>query len=437
MVFSRTGRTRTLAAALWSLGFFSLAGLSGTSYSRASESSLSPAQQSAVKPPPAGVSAADNDGDGIPDALEDQLAEQFAPVVVHDRTDPNLMCSVDWLLAHTDLYWYHDAGKFHTDDRVLAARHPSQAALLGFTHNVGETKMYNRSTRSWVTVKNRPVTSAGARSRGKKDTFLLYDVESPYRRGSMNTEDWKTYVHAYPNDLGGITLQYWRCYVYNTGAEDIKIVPGGIDNHGGDWECCQVVLDRNHRPVTARFPGHTSFEVVSWAQTEHEGDHIVVYSEPGGHATHAHYDGSLSMGPHKFFPNDLRRAENTIRQQTWNGGMVIWAPGSPAHSGTPVHLASGVGIPSGGFTATKSGGLINVGEKTRPLNGQVFIRYSGLWGDHSRGIAGQWSGYWGPAYNETAMGSDGFMTAWSLGMKALPGTALDVQKECYPDLDIE
>jgi hypothetical protein len=46
-----------------------------------------------------------------------------------------------------------------------------------------------------------------------------------------------------------------------------------------------------------------------------------------------------------------------------------------------------------------SGGLRNVGEKTRPRNGQVFVQYSGLWGAH--GGLFMTSGYWGPAFNET------------------------------------
>jgi hypothetical protein len=71
-----------------------------------------------------------------------------------------------------------------------------------------------------------------------------------------------------------------------------------------------------------------------------------------------------------------------IRHETWTGGKVRWFDGK----------------------VTSSGKLINVGEKTRPMNKQVFIQYSGLWG--SPGATFISSGYWGPAYNETGMSKD-------------------------------
>ncbi|MBI4511339.1 MAG: hypothetical protein HY698_17025 [Deltaproteobacteria bacterium] len=94
-------------------------------------------------------------------------------------------------------------------------------------------------------------------------------------------------------------------------------------------------------------------------------------------------------------------------------------------------------------TRTPSGGLLNVGEKSRPRNGQVFIRYSGLWG--SPGTFFGTSGYWGPAFNETAAkcgpSSDHencagrvFHTAWCAGMAGNSSfSPLDLNIECYAD----
>ena len=69
-----------------------------------------------------------------------------------------------------------------------------------------------------------------------------------------------------------------------------------------------------------------------------------------------------------------------------------------------------------------------MGEKIHPLNGQVFLKYSGLWGS----LGFQFSGYWGPAYNETKM-ADGLITAWCYGMKASQGNVTQLHSECYPD----
>ena len=92
------------------------------------------------------------------------------------------------------------------------------------------------------------------------------------------------------------------------------------------------------------------------------------------------------------------------------------------------------------------GGLLNVGEKRRPRNRQVFIQYSGLWGAPHKWFLT--SGYWGPAFNETgALCEDGraayraslgcgaradcsriFHTAWCAGMD---GGLLALDNECY------
>ncbi|HMJ86849.1 MAG TPA: hypothetical protein VK504_26910, partial [Vicinamibacterales bacterium] len=77
------------------------------------------------------------------------------------------------------------------------------------------------------------------------------------------------------------------------------------------------------------------------------------------------------------------------------------------------------------WTATSTGPLVNVGEKLAPLNGQVFIQYSGIWG--SPGTFFGTSGYWGPAFNETGMGAGRFMTAWCDGMSPAP------YYECHPN----
>ena len=103
-----------------------------------------------------------------------------------------------------------------------------------------------------------------------------------------------------------------------------------------------------------------------------------------------------------------------------------------------------------------SGGLLNLGQKNRPRNGQLFVAYSGLWGSPQRLFIT--SGYWGPAFNETgALCFDGtpaylpsfrykaetaacgriFMKAWCDGMTdRMAGAPLSVSAECYSLVDL-
>jgi hypothetical protein len=63
--------------------------------------------------------------------------------------------------------------------------------------------------------------------------------------------------------------------------------------------------------------------------------------------------------------------ETFVRQETWKGGKVRWYNG----------------------VITDPGPLVNLGAKNIPINGQVFVQYSGLWG--SPGFTYPTGGYWG------------------------------------------
>jgi hypothetical protein len=227
-------------------------------------------------------------------------------------------------------------------------------------------------------------TSGGTRSSGKRRTFFLADVAPSERGGARDSAEWTTYLHAYPSEAGTVTLQYWRFYAYNDAFND----------HGGDWEGIHVVLDSAKRPMKVRLLGHGDMRELAASNLTWEGDHVRVFSEGGGHGTRASSSGIVARGCNDADPCevDLHNRATFIRHETWPGGRVSW--------------------PQGG--TTKAGRLVDVGEKRAPMNGQLFVQYSGLWG--SPGGFFWTSGYWGPAYNETSMRDDGFVTAWCAGM---------------------
>jgi len=303
---------------------------------------------------------ADADDDGIADQLEDALAVRFAPVVHHERTETNFPVNVDWLLARTSLRAY--------DGRVAGGREIANSISSQAT-----------------------LPSDGPRSVCKASGYFLADVDKAWRAGLRdNPRGWTTYVHAYSNVGGGVTIQYWRLYAY----DETRVLWTNW-GHGGDWEGIAVHLDRSQQPETVGLLGHTGIERLTAREVAWEGTHPLVWSESGGHAS--------------------RRAGSSkpvTRQETWT--------------------------PAGG-------GLVNVGEKTHPRNGQVFLQYSGLWGEPHRWFVT--SGYWGPAFNETGAVCDNGRSAYriSLGCGAEPactrivhtawcdrmdGTRLNLAREC-------
>jgi hypothetical protein len=338
-----------------------------------------------IQPARSALATQDVDRDGLDDRREDALAEQFAPIVFRGDRETSFPLSVESWLEATHLLLVGPASR-----QRVAAGPLTQAQLLGHQVHAGATV----------------VSSSGTRSRSKGISFALENVSVAMRSRALRPDDWVTYVHSYPNEAGGVTLQYWWAYAWN----DVRVL--GIDmSHGGDWEAVAVHLDAASRPYRTTFLDHTGI-VDGRDQVQWEGTHPLVWSEEGSHSNHPDKRGSKSS--------------RWLRHETWSGGTVTrWDT-----------VALGAG-----------GGLRNVGEKSSPRNGQIFIQYSGLWG--SPGRLFMTSGYWGPAFNETdARCEDGssayrpylrrraesaicgriFIRAWCDGMDP---SVLNIDRECH------
>lgn len=237
---------------------------------------------------PAPLGEGDLDGDGLPDALEQSLADRYAPVVLLDQADWTRPASVSWVLARHDV-----------------TRPPGS-----------------------------PMIAAIAQTTARATGRLAPDV----RAGSVDPSDWTTYVHVYPRVDGGINIQYWFYYPYNDG-------PAFFD-HEGDWEHVTVRLDRQQRPLGLALAQHEDNDpgvYRSWRNVRRDGDHPVVLSARGSHASYA----SLSDVP--WFDratscDDLQACDQPI-WRTWEGG-----------------------------------GLANVGERGSPLAHSAAMSFSGRWG---------------------------------------------------------
>jgi len=297
----------------------------------------------------------DSDGDGLCDRLEDSIARYFAPTLQLDPDEQYYPTNVDAFLSLTSLWYYDDDC---TPDLHEQVGEVTQKELVSLQH--GPTCNGSQS-----------LSSHGTRSRRKQNTYYLADLPASARSGLKDPSNWEVYVHSYPNSIGGITLQYWLLYVYNS----------LVIEHGGDWEASHIVLGPTGRPVLIRLLGHNGIDsfppgALQWTVNA-EGEHPTVFVLRGGHT------GSRSGRP---------------------GGLQ--------------------------FETWRMGRLVNIGEKTQPRNGQQFVQYSGLWG--SPGTFYQTGGYWGPAYNETSLDiGTGYITAWCLGI--LDGERqAPPQRECYP-----
>src|SRR5262249_31130119 len=149
----------------------------------------------------------------------------------------------------------------------------------------------------------------------KDPTFYLQNLPEAERRGSKRTEDWTTYCHAYCNNKGGITLQYWRFYPYNTGV----LLGMRLDatSHGGDWEAVHVVLvaSPDFRPLELRLVGHRQITTVPWGLLTVDAGHPVIRAERGSHTSEL--AGRL----------DAANRDKFITHYSWTDGVVRWPGG--------------------------------------------------------------------------------------------------------------
>lgn len=241
--------------------------------------------------------ASDRDADGLDDEIEDALLRRFAPVVLLDPGEKALPVGTEWLLARSDLEPAHAPRR-----RVLAA------SALGMI--------------SWPGPVEHPAARLHPRAAA--------------RRGSPDPADWEVYGHAYPADGGGVILQYWFFYAFNDAY--------GLFDHEGDWEHVSVRLSAEHAPEGAWYARHYDSQPgvwFRWTDLTRDGDHPVVLSARGTHASYAS-------------PAEVPFWERTC--------------GTAAGAGCPVWRTW-----EGG-----TGGVVNVGERAAPR--APFIAWPGRWG---------------------------------------------------------
>lgn len=342
-----------------------------------------PPRSASAPPVDCATAGPDADGDGLPENCEQMLAEKFAPVVYHSSEERYFPFRVDSYLRQSSLWFYDETCSPLLRSEIRPAPTPEQLVRA-----------------SWpaVCLSRLPAAANSTRSQAKRSTFYLADPPEDSRAGSRNTADWITYFHAYPNQLNGVTLQYWRFYAWHEGA----------GSHGGDWVSLYLVLDSTLQPLHLAYRQDQTLKTVPWHALEKESEQRVrVYSEAASHqiflkAGEVRADGCKGLGGLFICRVQPDKPETHIRQETHTGGRVRWFSGE----------------------ISQTGALVNLGQRSQPLNGNLWLQYSGLWG--TRDKEGDESGDWGPAFQATDMLSNGYLNAWAIGMRQ------PTRAEAYP-----
>ena len=266
--------------------------------------------------------AADANGNGLDDAGEEALLSHYAPLVLLDPGERALPANVDWYLARARL-----------DPDPVPELRVTQASLLGDFE-------------------------AALRAVGRRVARLRPNQAA--RPGSADPRDWVVYGHVCRGKGGGLLVEYWFFYPFN----DFHV----LFDHEGDWEHVTVRLDAKQEPVGAWYARHawsSPGRWFGWSQLEREGDHVVVLSARGSHASYADADDVLLWD---------RTCRSRLPAEAARLGCTLWRTWARA-----------------------TGGIVDTGPRDRPQPRARFVSWPGQWG--TKGWLGrETGGPHGPAY---------------------------------------
>lgn len=275
----------------------------------------------------------DADEDGLDDALEDELLDQYAPEIKFDSDEFVRPADVYWYLRNCDLLVSGDE-----DSRKIIDRKQVPYHLVWFLRQISQD---GRST-NYLDVRSLVLTYC--------------NIHNPRRYGDpdwgrvLAAQNTGVYGHVVPVSDALILLQYWMFYGWN--SVDAPINAG---DHEGDWELFEVYLDRND-PKNVN-----NMKKAAWYA---HGESPYLFAWENG-SWYQHPSATL-IGT----PPSMPQAHPPIYVESGTHGS--W----PAFGSY-----TGVGKNRGNGHSYVPANVPNIGEIYRPrLGSEVILQFNGRWG---------------------------------------------------------
>lgn len=201
-----------------------------------------------------GVVAQDDlDNDGLLDSEESQLAIAYAPYlhfVAGEKFFPTVV-------------------SYHIDNSVLYLKSDGGNALIDSSPTIASISLYQ--TGDYFLNNTLGSSEEIEEDYEQKKESLGYTV---YARVTREAEN--------------LVVQYWFFYAFN---------PGSLNQHEGDWEMIEIILDLTETPLYAVYSQHFAGERAAWNDVEKRGEtHPRVYVALGSHANYFRpYQGKLGL----------------------------------------------------------------------------------------------------------------------------------------------
>jgi hypothetical protein len=199
------------------------------------------------------------DNDGILDSKEKQLALKYEPYLHFAVGEKFFPTDANYHIIKSELY-----EKKSDDSNELIERFPDVASIAQYTT---ENYFLNNTLGGYE------------------------EIAADYKQNRESFGD-KIYAHV-TSEAGFIVVQYWFFYAFN---------PGTLNQHQGDWEMIQIVLDSTETPQYAVYSQHHAGERTDWKDVEKVDEtHPRVYVALGSHASYFRpYQGKLGIESDKL-----------------------------------------------------------------------------------------------------------------------------------------
>jgi len=213
-----------------------------------------------------------SDGDGVAENDEWELALQYFPVLIFDSSEKCYPTNMTYHLENSNL----NLSKFREDELI------KEPPLMVKDLEGRTTKHYMDNIRGEVE---------------DNSTIIDHYNETREKYGDV------AYVHVtndkYKN-VNYIAVQYWFYYAFNDGRRN---------NHEGDWEMVQVLLDETKNPCYIALTQHWWKQKLPWDDPRIStiGDHVIIYVANGSHANYIE-----SFSTPRLFSRDIARGDGEL-----------------------------------------------------------------------------------------------------------------------------
>jgi hypothetical protein len=292
--------------------------------------------------------AADFDHDGLEDAFEQELIDQFRPILFYDSWDTFALAwdraraptSVMWYVGHSRLR-YHSGGTIVFSKEELAddpTRILSAHLVKGFEDKPSDALVQPEGPTDYH------LDPDGGDYRGEPPYYTPVGMYAHV----VAIENNVPYEHdRLLETKGTLLVQYWQFFAFNDAIE-----PFDIANHEGDWLYLEAYVERK-APFNLRYLVY-----------HHHGDgkcHPTILGIDGPLPYDQIPQCYIEAGSHEWWPNASEGGECTF--SGFDNG---------SHNGKgPQYRAANVK---------------NLGERSNPMNdreAQLILQFNGKWGNDS------------------------------------------------------